>query len=53
MAGVRVVVVGDHEPPITNKDEKLLYFREGKVPWISFKVPENRHSYENAQAYLQ
>tara|TARA_B100002003_G_scaffold247267_1_gene278493 strand:- start:4650 stop:6050 length:1401 start_codon:yes stop_codon:yes gene_type:complete len=40
MAGVRILIVGDHEPPITNKNEKLRYFEENKVPWISFKVPK-------------
>lgn len=38
MKDVRVVVVGDHEPPITNLEEKERYFTEGKVPWFSLKV---------------
>lgn len=40
MAGVRVVVVGDHVPPIYNQKERSEYFEENKVPWVSFKVRE-------------
>ncbi|MCW8125641.1 sulfatase-like hydrolase/transferase [Microbulbifer halophilus] len=42
MSNTRVVVVGDHEPPITNAKEKEQYFTEGKVPWISLKVKNIR-----------
>lgn len=38
MSGVRVVVVGDHDPPIGEKEEKENYFVEGKVPWLSLVV---------------
>ena len=41
MAGVTVLVVGDHEPPIKDKAEKAKHFREGRVPWIRFEIPEN------------
>jgi len=44
MAGIKVVVVGDHEPPITDKAEKQRYFVEGKVPWFSLKVKDNQQS---------
>ncbi|MGK0525317.1 MAG: hypothetical protein ACI92N_002969 [Pseudomonadales bacterium] len=53
MAGVRVVIVGDHEPPISDKDEKLRYFQKGKVPWLSFKILGKTQKYENMNAYLQ
>lgn len=40
MAGVRVIVVGDHAPPIYNQKVRSEYFDAGKVPWVSFKVRE-------------
>lgn len=38
LSGTRVVVVGDHAPPIFNSDEKDRSFFSHKVPWISFTV---------------
>lgn len=38
MSGVRVVVVSDHEPRISNQAQMDEYFEKGKVPWVSFKV---------------
>ena len=34
MEGVSVIVVGDHEPPIMNKDEKELYYADDMVSWL-------------------
>lgn len=45
MAGVTVLIVGDHEPPIKNKAEKAKHFMEGKVPWVRFEVLENNGLY--------
>ncbi len=52
MAGVTVLVVGDHEPPITNKEEKLKYFTAGKVPWVRFKVPLEKNYMQVSEFYL-
>ncbi len=38
MSGVKVIVVGDHSPLISNKDEKELYFQQGKVAWLEFTI---------------
>ena len=37
MRGVRVVIVGDHEPPIFG-GEHGVYYKPKKVPWFSFDV---------------
>ena len=39
--GVSVLIVGDHSPPIMNKEEKEKYFETKMVPWVSFGL---RHS---------
>lgn len=36
--GVSVLIVGDHSPPIMNKEEKEQYFETEMVPWVSFDV---------------
>ncbi len=38
MRGVKVLVVGDHSPVISDKEEKEKYFKAGKVAWLEFKV---------------
>ncbi|GGY76171.1 hypothetical protein GCM10007071_24470 [Marinobacter zhanjiangensis] len=38
MSGVRVVVVSDHEPRISNQAQMDEYFEKGRVPWVSFKI---------------
>lgn len=38
MSGVRVVVVSDHEPRISNQAQMDEYFEKGRVPWVSFRV---------------
>lgn len=35
MRGVRVLVVGDHEPPMLEEEDRE-YFERSKVPWIGF-----------------
>jgi len=52
MPGVTVLVVGDHEPPIKNKEEKTKHFKEGRVPWIRFKILENSSLYANKYAEI-
>lgn len=39
MSGVKVRVIGDHMPPITNITERGKYFRENEVGWIEFTIP--------------
>lgn len=41
MQGVRVLIVGDHEPPITDDENKNEYFMDDKVPWISFQINDD------------
>lgn len=36
--GVRVFIVGDHEPVIPDAEEKSRFFEASKVPWVSFIV---------------
>jgi phosphoglycerol transferase MdoB-like AlkP superfamily enzyme len=38
MAGVEVIVVGDHEPRLTNQMELKNNFMPGVVPWVRLKV---------------
>ena len=38
MSGVRVMVVSDHEPRISDQTEMHRYFQEGRIPWVSFRV---------------
>ncbi|MCH8498131.1 MAG: hypothetical protein LAT63_06615 [Marinobacter sp.] len=38
LAGAEFIVVGDHQPPIFNKDEFDMYFEEHVVPWVRFGV---------------
>lgn len=38
MEGVRVLVVSDHEPRISDQAQMDKYFKQGRVPWVSFKV---------------
>lgn len=39
MRGTRVIVVGDHPPPIFDQHEKSKYFMDATIPWISFQIP--------------
>ncbi|KUM53309.1 sulfatase-like hydrolase/transferase [Rheinheimera sp. EpRS3] len=38
LQGVRVIVVSDHAPVITDKKEKNTYFVDNRINWVSFKV---------------
>lgn len=38
LSGAEVIVVGDHEPPIFNIEEKEENFVENRVPWVHFKL---------------
>lgn len=40
MAGVEVVVVGDHIPPTDNFMEPIKYLQDNSVAWLHFKVKE-------------
>lgn len=40
MKGVEILIVGDHSPPVFNKEEKNNYFSENKVSWLHFKVKD-------------
>ncbi|WEN40530.1 hypothetical protein CKCBHOJB_00056 [Thauera sp. GDN1] len=40
MAGVEVIVVGDHSPIIMPMDEKKRMFVDSRVPWVSFRTDE-------------
>lgn len=40
-AGVEVIIVGDHDPIITNLEEKTAHFADNKVPWVKFSVRDN------------
>jgi hypothetical protein len=36
--GVKVIIVGDHEPRIMSKEEMDNNFFSGKIPWVSFTL---------------
>ncbi|SEI62706.1 hypothetical protein SAMN05216201_101275 [Pseudomonas linyingensis] len=38
LRGTAVLVVGDHEPPLTKTRGEKAVFAEGMVPWVSFVV---------------
>ena len=38
MKGVEVVVVGDHAPPVFNRQESISNFAENKVSWLRFRI---------------
>ena len=40
MAGVEVIVVGDHAPIIMPMDEKERMYVDNRVPWVRFLVPQ-------------
>lgn len=40
MAGVDVLLVGDHEPRFRDQEEKGRYFATGKVPWVRLKTSD-------------
>lgn len=40
MAGVEVIVVGDHSPIIMPLDEKERMFVDNRVPWVGFTVAQ-------------
>jgi hypothetical protein len=39
--GFSVLIVGDHSPPIMNREEKMAYFKDDSVPWVSFEVGQS------------
>ncbi len=38
--GVDILIVGDHEPRLTDQSDLEKYFITGKVPWVRVKIPE-------------
>ncbi|MEH8019918.1 sulfatase-like hydrolase/transferase [Rheinheimera metallidurans] len=45
LVGVKVLIVSDHAPVITNKTEMEQYFIENKVNWLSFEILTKLDSY--------
>lgn len=48
LPGVRVVVVSDHAPVITDKKEKNTYFVDNRINWVSFKVAPSHAGLDTA-----
>lgn len=48
LQGVRVIVVSDHTPVITDKKEKNTYFVDNSINWVSFKVTTSQAGFDTA-----
>jgi hypothetical protein len=46
-SGVEVIIVGDHDPIITNLEEKAAHFVDNKVPWIKFSIRDNKTEFHS------